>query len=96
MAYEQKEGNFACFSKTSKAGGQYFRGEVTIEGKQYNISIFEKTTSRGDKYLSGIIDEQKPFSATQTVMQAVTKTESNEPKKEDSFNSDFLDDEIPF
>lgn len=95
MAFEQKEGNFTCFQKTSKAGGLYYNGKVVLQGKEYNISIFEKTTVRGDKYLSGIIDEQKPFSPTQIVTQAVTKTD-NEPKKEDSFNSDFLDDEIPF
>ena len=96
MAYEQREGNFTCFQKTSKAGGLYYNGKVVLQGKEYNISIFEKTTVRGDKYLSGIIDEQKSFSATQTVSREVNKAEPNESKKEDSFSSDFLDNEIPF
>lgn len=87
MAFEQKEGNFACFSKKSKAGAEYFNGTVTLNGKSYNVALFEKTTKNGAKYFSGIIDEQKSFSATQT----------ETPKKEENKGQDtFLDDDIPF
>lgn len=88
MAFEQKEGNFACFQKTSKAGGQYYNGNVTLNGKTFNVSIFEKVSKRGDKYLSGIIDErtQQP-----TIEQAPATA-----KKVDSFEDDFLNDDIPF
>jgi hypothetical protein len=86
MAFEQKEGNFACFQKTSKAGGQYFNGKVVLQGKEYSVSIFEKVSKRGDKYLSGIIDEPR----------GQQETQSPTVKKVDSFNEDFLNDEIPF
>lgn len=87
MAFEQKDGNFACFLKTSKAGGQYFNGKVVLQGKEYSISIFEKVSRKGDKYLSGIIDEQT---------RGQQETPAPAIKKVDSFNEDFLNDEIPF
>lgn len=92
MAFEQKEGCFACFSKKSKAGAEYFNGTVTLKGKSYNVALFEKITKNGDKYFSGIIDEQKSFSATQPEPQP----KKEEPKKQDAFSTDFLDDDIPF
>ena len=91
MAFEQKEGCFACFSKKSKAGAEYFNGTVTLNGKSYNVALFEKTTKNGDKYFSGIIDEQKSFSVTQP-----ETPKKEEPKKQDAFSADFLDDDIPF
>lgn len=84
MAFEQKEGNFACFQKTSKAGSLYYNGKVVLQGKEYSVSIFEKVSKKGDKYLSGIIEEPK---------QPQTQ---KEVKKIYAFKEDFLDDDIPF
>lgn len=89
MTYEVRDGQFACFQKTSQAGKIYYNGNVRIDGKNYNVSIFEKVSVKGDKFLSGVIDEWK----TQPKFNQEVKQEE---VKQDDFSSDFLDDDIPF
>lgn len=89
MTYQAKDGQFACFQKTSQAGKTYYAGSVRINDKNYNVSIFEKVSVKGDKFLSGIIDEWK----TQPKFKQEVKQEE---VKQGDFETDFLDDDIPF
>lgn len=59
MAFEQKDGQFAAFPKTSKAGNDYFNGTLKLNGKDYSVTLFEKVAKTGNKYISGIVEEKE-------------------------------------
>lgn len=57
---EKKNGEFACFKKTSQKGTTYFNGTLTLDGKEYWISIFNKHSQKGEQFLSGMVEPKKP------------------------------------
>ena len=87
---EKKNGEFACFKKTSKKGTNYFNGTLTLDGKEYWISIFNKHSQKGEQYLSGIVEPKKPVSEEKTDITA----DQYKNAKDGSVSS--FDDEIPW
>ena len=57
---EKKNGEFACFKKTSKKGTTYFNGTLTLDGKEYWISVFNKHSQKGEQCLSGMVEPKQP------------------------------------
>lgn len=88
---EKKNGEFACFKKTSQKGTVYFNGTLLLDGKEYWISIFNNKSQKGEQYLSGSVQPKQP------------KPEAEQPKEEETSGWDEpkeekneFDDEIPF
>jgi hypothetical protein len=63
---EKKNGEFACFKKTSKKGTTYFNGTLTLDGKEYWISVFNKHSQKGEQYLSGMVEPKQPKKEEET------------------------------
>jgi len=85
---EKKNGEFACFKKTSKKGTNYFNGTLTLDGKEYWISIFNKHSQKGEQYLSGMVEPKKPMNKEEIT--------ADQYKKEKEGEITSFNDEIPW